>query len=96
MAAAMFMNSNSLPIALLQSLVVSIPNLHWGSDDTSDAMVGRALTYLVLCSALGMMVCPYLPDFPARSNIVSCYRFDGVMVSACSQKQTRQKGLSLM
>ena len=59
----MFMNSNSLPIALLQSLVVSIPNLHWGSDDTPDAMVGRALTYLVLCSTLGMMVYPYLPDF---------------------------------
>lgn len=56
MAAAMFMNSNSLPIALMQSLVVTVPGLKWGGDDNTDAMVGRALTYLVLYSTLGMML----------------------------------------
>ncbi|KAI0051330.1 hypothetical protein FA95DRAFT_314467 [Auriscalpium vulgare] len=55
-ASAMFMNSNSLPIALLQSLVVAVPGLHWGDDDTKDAMLGRALTYLLLCSTLGMIL----------------------------------------
>ncbi|KAI0064285.1 hypothetical protein BV25DRAFT_1852854 [Artomyces pyxidatus] len=56
MAAAMFMNSNSLPIALLQSLVVAVPGLRWGDDDSKDAMLGRALTYLLLCSTLGMIL----------------------------------------
>ncbi|KAI0035793.1 membrane transport protein-domain-containing protein [Vararia minispora EC-137] len=54
-AAAMFMNSNSLPIALLQAFVVSVPGLNWGEDDTAAAKVGRALTYLTLCSTLGMV-----------------------------------------
>lgn len=61
MAAAMFMNSNSLPIALLQSLVVTVPGLQWGDDDNPDAMVGRALTYLVMCSTLGMVVSSFTP-----------------------------------
>jgi len=52
----MFMNSNSLPIALMQSLVITVPDLKWGNDDNKDAMVGRALTYLVLYSTLGMVV----------------------------------------
>ena len=53
MAAAMFMNSNSLPIALMQSLVVTVHGLKWDIDDTKSAMLGRALTYLVgLDSAL--------------------------------------------
>lgn len=56
MAAAMFMNSNSLPIALMQSLVVTVPDLRWDSNDNRDAMVGRALTYLVMHSTLGMIV----------------------------------------
>ncbi|KAI0717049.1 membrane transport protein-domain-containing protein [Earliella scabrosa] len=55
-AASMFMNSNSLPIALMQSLVVTVPGLKWEEDDNKDAMVGRALTYLVLYSTLGMVV----------------------------------------
>ncbi|OCH86712.1 hypothetical protein OBBRIDRAFT_796929 [Obba rivulosa] len=55
-AASMFMNSNSLPIALMQSLVITVPGLKWGDDDNKDAMVGRALTYLVLYSTLGMVV----------------------------------------
>ncbi|KAK4689781.1 auxin efflux carrier family protein, partial [Tremellales sp. Uapishka_1] len=54
--AAMFQNSNSLPIALIQSLVIEVPGLKWGSDDSKDQMLGRALTYLVLYSTLGMMV----------------------------------------
>jgi len=56
MAAAMFMNSNSLPIALMQSLVVTVPDLRWDFNDNRDAMVGRALTYLVMHSTLGMIV----------------------------------------
>jgi predicted permease len=56
MAASMFMNSNSLPIALMQSLVVTVPGLKWGWDDNKNAMIGRALTYLVMHSTLGMMV----------------------------------------
>jgi len=56
MAASMFMNSNSLPIALMQSLVLSVQDLKWTPDDNKDAMLGRALTYLVLYSTLGMMV----------------------------------------
>jgi len=56
MAAAMFMNSNSLPVALMQSMVYSISLLKWGDDDTQDAMLGRALTYLVLYSTFGMLL----------------------------------------
>ncbi|KAG8842577.1 hypothetical protein FRB96_005254 [Tulasnella sp. 330] len=55
-AASMFNNSNSLPIALMQSLVITVHGLKWGKDDNKDAMIGRALTYLVLYSTLGMMV----------------------------------------
>jgi predicted permease len=56
MAAAMIMNSNSLPVALLQSLVVSVPGLGWGQDDTIDSIVGRALTYIVLSGTMGQFV----------------------------------------
>ena len=52
----MFMNSNALPIALMQSLVMSVPDLMWGSDDNKDVMLGRALTYLTMYSTLGMVV----------------------------------------
>ncbi|THH06131.1 hypothetical protein EW145_g4298 [Phellinidium pouzarii] len=55
-AAAMFMNSNSLPIALMQSLIATVPGLKWGDDDTKSAMLGRALSYLVLFSTLGMVL----------------------------------------
>nr|KIR86098.1 endoplasmic reticulum protein [Cryptococcus tetragattii IND107] len=54
--ASMFQNSNSLPIALIQALVTTVPGLKWGSDDSKDQMLGRALTYLVLYSTLGMML----------------------------------------
>ncbi|KZO94250.1 hypothetical protein CALVIDRAFT_501851 [Calocera viscosa TUFC12733] len=56
MAASMFMNSNSLPIALMQSLVITVPGLKWGADDNEEGMLGRALTYLVVYSTLGMML----------------------------------------
>ena len=56
MAASMFMNSNSLPIALMQSLVVTVPALRWEAEDTKNSMLARALTYLVLYSTLGMVV----------------------------------------
>ncbi|KAH9963339.1 membrane transport protein-domain-containing protein [Russula dissimulans] len=56
MAAAMIMNSNSLPVALLQALAVSVPGLEWGQNDTADAIVGRALTYLLLCGTVGQFI----------------------------------------
>jgi auxin efflux carrier family protein len=40
----------------MQSLVVTVKGLKWEKGDTKDAMLGRALTYLVLYSTLGMMV----------------------------------------
>ncbi|KAF8802809.1 hypothetical protein BYT27DRAFT_6752945 [Phlegmacium glaucopus] len=55
-AAAMFMNSNALPIALMQSLVLSVPDLMWDSDDNKNSMLGRALTYLTMYSTLGMVL----------------------------------------
>jgi hypothetical protein len=33
-----------------------VPGLKWDDDDNKDKMLGRALTYLVLYSTLGMMV----------------------------------------
>ncbi|WVF70146.1 hypothetical protein IAT40_004934 [Kwoniella sp. CBS 6097] len=62
MCASMFQNSNSLPIALIQSLVIEVPGLKWGHDDTKDQMLGRALTYLVLYSTLGMMLLSQADD----------------------------------
>ncbi|KAF9234456.1 hypothetical protein BU15DRAFT_79010 [Melanogaster broomeanus] len=55
-AASMFMNSNSLPVALMQSLASTVPLLKWGPDDSIDAIFGRSLTYLVVFSTLGMML----------------------------------------
>ena len=55
-AASMFMNSNSLPIALMQSLVVTVPALRWDAEDNKNSMLARALTYLVFYSTLGMVV----------------------------------------
>jgi hypothetical protein len=53
------MNSNSLPVALMQSLVSTVPLLKWGPEDSTNAMFGRSLTYLVVFSSLGMMVSAY-------------------------------------
>ncbi|KIK98066.1 hypothetical protein PAXRUDRAFT_730161 [Paxillus rubicundulus Ve08.2h10] len=55
-AASMFMNSNSLPVALMQSLISTVPLLKWGPEDSTNAMFGRSLTYLVVFSSLGMML----------------------------------------
>lgn len=40
----------------MQSLVVTVPDLRWDAEDNVDAMLGRALTYLVMYSTLGMIV----------------------------------------
>jgi auxin efflux carrier family protein len=56
----MFMNSNSLPIAMMQSLVVTVPSLKFDKHDTKNDMIGRALTYLMLYSTLGMVVSTYV------------------------------------
>jgi auxin efflux carrier family protein len=68
-AAAMFMNSNALPIALMQSLVVSVPDLMWGDDDNKDVMLGRALTYLTMYSTLGMVVRAIFSFFSCQRKI---------------------------
>lgn len=55
-ACAAFPNTNSLPVALMQSLVLSVKDLRWGDHDTKDQMLGRALSYLVLFSTLGIVM----------------------------------------
>ncbi|WFD35649.1 hypothetical protein MCUN1_002507 [Malassezia cuniculi] len=59
-ACAISPNSNTLPVALMQSLVESVPELHWRQngvdDDTPDSMLGRALSYLIMYSTLGMVL----------------------------------------
>lgn len=40
----MFQNSNSLPIALMQSLIGEHMPLSWGPHDTKDSQLGRALS----------------------------------------------------
>ena len=56
MACSITPNSNTLPVALISSLVYSVPELHWvenGQDsDQPELMFGRALTYLVMISTL--------------------------------------------
>lgn len=96
MAAAMFMNSNSLPIALMQSLVVTVPGLKWGTDDNKDAMVGRALTYLVLYSTLGMVVrtpTSYNASY-LNHQLSPPHRYAGVMVFDYWHMQTTDRKLS--
>ena len=85
MAAAMFNNSNSLPVALMQSLVVTVPGLKWGPDDTNDAMLGRALGYLVLYSTMGMMVGKILHSSlqDARWLEINFFSYDGLMGCIC-------------
>lgn len=48
--------SNSLPIALMQSLTYTVEGLKWGKHDSREAMLGRALSYLVLFSTLGIIL----------------------------------------
>ena len=40
----------------MQSLTVTVEGLRWGNSDTRDAMLGRALSYLVLFSTLGIVL----------------------------------------
>lgn len=44
-------------------MVVTVHGLKWGPHDTRDGMLGRALTYLVLYSTLGLMVRTYSTSF---------------------------------
>ncbi|PPQ80391.1 hypothetical protein CVT25_001708 [Psilocybe cyanescens] len=46
-AAAMFTNSNALPIALMHSLVVSVPDLARGSDDKENVRYSDGSTFIV-------------------------------------------------
>ena len=85
----MFMNSNSLPIALMQSLVVTVPGLKWEEDDNKNAMVGRALTYLVLYSTMGMVV-SYLSRVYATCLHSRC-RSAGATAFVCCHKPTRME-----
>ncbi|KAF8327967.1 membrane transport protein-domain-containing protein [Cantharellus anzutake] len=55
MAASMFSNTNSLPIALIQSMVFNIKGLSWGPDDNADSMLGRGLGYMILYANFSTM-----------------------------------------
>ncbi|KIK02066.1 hypothetical protein K443DRAFT_6468 [Laccaria amethystina LaAM-08-1] len=59
MATAMFMNSNVLPIALMQSLVVTVPDLAWGPDDSKNGMLGWVLTYLTMYGTFSILCYSY-------------------------------------
>ncbi|EFP81004.2 uncharacterized protein PGTG_07256 [Puccinia graminis f. sp. tritici CRL 75-36-700-3] len=54
-AGATFMNSNTLPIALMQTMSSS-PFLKWKADDTSETILERSFQYLVLCTVLGALL----------------------------------------
>ena len=90
----MFMNSNSLPIALMQSLVVTVPGLKWEEDDNKDAMVGRALTYLVLYSTLGMVVRALSRQSSVLPACLSDLRSAGVTAYAYYHKPTQNPSKS--
>ncbi|KAF9443106.1 hypothetical protein P691DRAFT_788448, partial [Macrolepiota fuliginosa MF-IS2] len=49
-------SQSSLFLKLTNSLVVSVPGLKWDEGDSKNAMLGRALTYLVMYSTLGMVL----------------------------------------
>ena len=51
----MFPNTNSLPVALIQSLLNTVPSLMRDGDDQG-AMLGRALTYLMVYYTLSILV----------------------------------------
>lgn len=59
-ACAVSPNSNTLPVALMQSLVENVPEMRWRQngidDDTSDSMLGRSLTYLIMYSTIGLVL----------------------------------------
>jgi len=55
-AGAMFMNANTLPSALIQSLSVSLDKLQMNSLDNPDKELGRAFSYLAIYSLLGSLL----------------------------------------
>ncbi|WAR59503.1 hypothetical protein PtB15_11B143 [Puccinia triticina] len=55
-AGAMFMNTNTIPIALIQSLSLSLDKLKINSLDTPDKELGRAFSYLAVYSLLGSLL----------------------------------------
>lgn len=75
MACAMAVNSNSLPIALVQSLSSTVEVLKIDTHDTPDAMLGRGVSYLVLYSTLGLvwrwsvMVYVFFPHPPSSFSL---------------------------
>ncbi|PPQ92900.1 hypothetical protein CVT25_010455 [Psilocybe cyanescens] len=56
--------------ALMQSLSVPILNLACGLDDDKNTMLGRVLTYFMMCSILGIFPTPLLSPFPNPSHSV--------------------------
>ncbi|POW14757.1 hypothetical protein PSTT_02669 [Puccinia striiformis] len=55
-AGAMFMNTNTIPIALIQSLSLSLDKLKINNMDTPDKELGRAFSYLAVYSLLGSLL----------------------------------------
>ncbi|KAH9812006.1 auxin efflux carrier [Melampsora americana] len=59
MAVSMFMNSNSLPIAVATSMLAgmgSTSGFAWGPTDNQEKQMGRTLTYFVLFSTFGLVL----------------------------------------
>ncbi|GAA5812850.1 hypothetical protein MFLAVUS_006309 [Mucor flavus] len=58
LACVMFSNSNSLPIATISSLAVSEAAhiLFWGSDDTSEAVAARGISYTLFFAIFGNLI----------------------------------------
>jgi hypothetical protein len=71
MTAAMFMNSNSLPIALMQRLVVSVPDLAWGSTHNTDA--------LRICNRITLSPLNYETTYLSISQILASYNLNRVV-----------------
>lgn len=55
-AGSIFMNTNTIPIALIQSLSLSLDKLQLDELDTADKEVGRAFCYLSVFSLLGSLL----------------------------------------
>ncbi|KAI9316263.1 auxin efflux carrier [Dichotomocladium elegans] len=54
-ACVMFMNTNSLPIAVISSLAVSEAGkiLYWDADDTQDSVAARGISYVLFYAVFG-------------------------------------------
>ncbi|KAH9818699.1 auxin efflux carrier, partial [Melampsora americana] len=53
---SMFMNTNTIPVALIQSLSMSLPILKSQPDDKPEDQLARALSYLLIYGLLGSFV----------------------------------------